>query len=172
MVLVMQSTKASALLARLWDEDKLEQFVEAANSLPHSLPQTQNAIMAPLYICQQSRGICLILFAHCAHNRYTTPMLNACIPLLMPLVPMYACTSMLESPQSLTKTSKHGTLHSLVPSRLLSHPNPMPVHSVLGILRPKTSKATPAKAEAVSLTAFVKNEAFPLHVCVLSDPVA
>lgn len=74
--------------------------------------------------------------------------------------------------QSLTETSRQGTLHSLVPRRLLSQPNPIPVHSVLGIFRPSASIATPARAEAVSLTVFVKNDASPLHVCILSDPVA
>ena len=87
----------------------------------------------------------------------------------MPVIPMYNFPP-LPLPHRRTRTSKHGILHSRVPNRLLSHPNPIPVHSGLGCsFLPRAVIATPASDEAVSFTAFIKKEASPLHCPALSD---
>lgn len=57
-------------------------------------------------------------------------------------------------PQSRMITSTHGSLHSLLPSRLRSHSTPMPVHSVrIASRRFASSSAVPASAAAVLFTA-------------------
>ena len=68
-------------------------------------------------------------------------------------------------------TSKQGTLHSRTPIKLLSHPNPTPVHSVRGCSRrPTASSATPAKVDAVWLNALNRNEASALCSVHLEPP--
>src|SRR5204863_7683129 len=61
--------------------------------------------------------------------------------------------------QSLIFTSRQGTLHSLLPSKLLTHSTPIPVHSALAssfLLTP--SAAASAIARTVLFSAVARNE--------------